>query len=116
MQSDLKNEVSSLCESNEGGVDVFMSSPWIYWGVGPSFGAMIGFVATSLLCEWLVTQQWARCWLLVYSDSGDRIKDIAETQSNVSWWKQTKNSLWHVAGPSNLVAVVALRFFSSSAC
>ncbi len=34
-----------------GFVDVFMSSSWIYWGMGPSLGAMVGFVSTALFCE-----------------------------------------------------------------
>jgi sterol desaturase/sphingolipid hydroxylase (fatty acid hydroxylase superfamily) len=51
--------------------------------------------------------------LVVYSESGDRVKEIAETQARVSFWRQIKSSLWHVAGPMNIIGGLVLSVFLS---
>lgn len=71
---------------------------------------MLGFLSTALFCEFVVRQPWSRTSRIVYTEGGDRANDVAATHAVVPWWKQTRNSLWHVCGPSNLVGVVVLRF------
>jgi hypothetical protein len=48
-------------------VELFMASPWIYWGIGPSIAASLGFLLTAMFCEWIVQQRFARSWLIVYT-------------------------------------------------
>jgi hypothetical protein len=87
----------------------YMSSPWIFWGLGPSLASQLGFWSTAFLCEVLVAI-CPRSWLLVYSDEGSRARDIAETQSKISWRQQLWDTLMHVSGPTNLISVVILRY------
>ena len=93
--------------------ELFMSNPWIYFGLGPSLAAIFGYSCTALFCEWIIKQPFARKYLLVYSESekADRLKDLEETRSKVSLITQAKDSFWHVAGPTNLIAVVFTRLF-----
>ncbi len=98
--------VSDIFSTFRSLADGFMSSPWIYWGIGPSLAAILGFCLTSAFCEALVRIPSCRGWLLVYQDNGNRIADIAETQKKVSFWSQTKNTLWHVAGGAKTISVL----------
>jgi hypothetical protein len=55
-------------------LETFMSTPWLYWGMGPTTAAFVGYCTVCLFCEWAVTQSWAKSALIVYAEDGDRLK------------------------------------------
>merc|ERR1711991_97016 len=91
-------------------LELFMSSPWIYWGIGPTVSAFLGFFCVAVFCEWAIRQPWCRPYLIVYSDDGQRAADVAKTQAKVSWGEQVRLSLWTVGGPLNLLGAAVVRY------
>ena len=89
---------------------LFMSTPWLYWGAGPTLSAIVGFMSVAMFCEWAVRQPWAQSSLIVYSDEGNRLQDVAKTQSVVSAEEQRNTTLWTVAGPTNILSAIAVRY------
>ncbi len=99
-----------------------MSTPWLYWGLGPTLAATLGFVAVSVFCEWAIRQPWAQSAFIVYTEDGDRLKDLADTRSKIAWEaqvaacashrrvRQRRRSLWIVSGPINIVGVSVIRY------
>lgn len=86
-----------------------MSNPWFYWGLGPSVAGFLGFSITTLFAEWAITQPWSKRYLIVYSEGGDRLKDLAESRAKISWKIQMQRTLR--VELSNIVAgTIALRY------
>ena len=57
-----------------------------------------------------MNQEWCEPYLLVYSDKGDRLEDVKETQAVVSWGQQLKITLWTVGGPINILGTTLSRY------